>query len=323
MMNLLALVVGLLVAVPAVAEFQAPATPNPVNDYAHVLTRGGKERIAQAVVTLKEDVGAQVGVLIVESLDGSTIEDASMKVAMNWKLGSKDKDDGVLVFIAVKDRKMRVEVGRGIEGIITDYYAKQITMGMKPGLRAGNYDQAVLAAIDGISNRIKAHSQEITSKSGSTSTTTTTSDSNTGLNFFVGFLILFGLGGVIATYVTIQNKRREEERASRKLSKQPLTPEQRENARLMYKDVAKRAKTDPGFPKEEKKSRDDDDGFVSGVIVGSLLSSDNGHKSSSDDDDGGSFGGGFGSSDSGSSSSGSDFGGGGGDFGGGGSSDSF
>lgn len=321
MMNLASLILGFFIAVPAVAEFQVPATPNPVNDYAKVLTRGGKELIAKSLVTLKQDTGAQFGVLIVDSLDGSSIEDASFRTATQWKLGSQDKDDGVLLFIAVKDRKIRLEIGKGLEGILTDYRSKQITAKMRAPLKSGDYDGAILVAVGGISEAIKAHNQEITSKSGSTGTTT--SEDSTGLNIFVGFLVLFGLGGLAATYVTIRNKRREQERESRRLARQPQTPEQREMSRLMYKDVSKRAIKDPGFPKPEKKSRDeDDDSFTTGVVVGSLLSSGNGHKSSSDDDGGSSFGGG--SSDSGGSSfGGSDFGGGGGDFGGGGSSDSF
>lgn len=316
MINLIATIVGLLVSVSAVAEFQVPATPNPVNDYAKVLTRGGKEAIAKSLVTLKQDTGAQFGVLIVDSLDGSSIEDASFRTATQWKLGSQDKDNGVLLFIAVKDRKIRLEIGKGLEGILTDYRSKQITAKMRTSLRSGDYDGAILVAVGGVSEAIRAHNQEVTSKSGSTGTTT---EDSTGLNLFVGFLVLFGLGGLVATYISIVNKRREQERESRRLARQPQTPEQRELARAMYKDVSKRAVKDPGFPKKERKSRDDDDdGFTTGVVVGSLLSSGNGH---SDDDDGGSFGGG--SSDSGSSFGGSDFGGGGGDFGGGGSSDSF
>lgn len=315
MMNFLALIVGLLVTVPAVAEFQVPATPNPVNDYAHVLTTGGKERIAHALVTLKKDTGAQFGVVIVESLDGSTIEDASFRTATQWKLGSQDKDDGVLLFIAVKDRKFRIEVGKGLEGIMTDYHSKQVTISMKSSLRAGDYDGAVLAAVGTVSQTIKAHNQEITSKSGATTTETESSDNSV---FFI-LLALFGLGGIISTFVVISRKREEDAlREARRISRQPLTPEQSKMARLMHEDVAKRAKKDPGFPKEEKKSRssdDDDDGFVSGVVVGSLLSNGGG-SSGSDDSGGGSFGGG-------SSDSGSDWGGGGGDFGGGGSSDSF
>lgn len=313
MINLIAAI--LLFASPAVAEFKVPATPNPVNDYAKVLTSSGKERIARAVVALKADVGAQVGVLIVDSLDGTSVEEASMKVATKWKLGSKAKDDGVLLFIAVKDRKIRLEVGRGLEGILTDYHSKEITAGMKTALRAGNYDEAVLVAISGISARIKAHSQEITSKPGVTNPTTKSKDSG----IFGLLMALFGLlaAGGIALYYTEKQRKEQEvlDREARRISRERSTPEQAAVAAMMYRDIKKRADKEP-LPKKEKEksSSGDDDGFVSGVIVGSILSGG-----------GGSSGGGYsgGGDSGGSSSSGSDFGGGGGDFGGGGSSDSF
>jgi uncharacterized protein len=320
----------LLFSLPALAEFKVPLTPNPVNDYANVLTRGGKEKIAESLVTLKEDVGAQVGVLIVDSLNGSTIEDASLRVATTWKLGSQDKDDGVLVFIVVKDRKMRVEVGRGLEGIITDYYSKQITTGMKPFLKTGDYDGAVLSATEGILNRITEYRTEITSKSGNTNTTTATAtEDSSGLPFglILALLGLVGAGGAAIYVSNQQHKEREAAaREARRISKLPPTPEQSAMAKLMYKDVSKRAIKDPAIPKEETK--DEDDGFVAGVVTGALLGSSSRKSSSyssSDDDDsgGGGFGGGSSDSDSGGGSSGSDFGGGGGDFGGGGSSDSF
>lgn len=303
----------LLLSIPAFGDFKVPATPNPVNDYAHVLTRGGKERIAKAVVLLKQETGAQVGVLIVDSLDGSTIEDASMAVATNWKLGSKDKDDGVLLFLAVKDHKFRIEVGRGLEGIVTDYHSKQITMSMKPYLKSGNFDQAFLVGVTGILDRIKAHSQEITSKSDSTSTS-----SETDSTPYVVLFFFLTLSGFFAAIIYFKNKKEESRLQAIRISKGNPTYEQSKVAKLMYNDVSKRAVKDPGFPKTEKKSRssDSDDGFVSGVVVGSLISS---NKSSSDDS-----GWGSGSSDSGGSSfGGSDFGGGGGDFGGGGGSDSY
>jgi uncharacterized protein len=326
----------LLFALPAMAEFQVPLTPNPVNDYANVLTPGGKEKIAEALVGLKTDVGAQVGVLIVDSLDGSTIESASLAVATNWKLGSEDKDDGVLVFIAVKDRKMRVEVGSGLEGIITDYYSKQITTGMKPFLKAGDYDGAVLSATTGILNRITEYRTEITSKSGNTDTTDTTAtttttgtetDTGSGLGLLLALLAFIGVGGVIV-YVNKQNQKARDEaaREARRIAKLPPTPEQSKMAKLMYADVQKHAKKNPAFPKEEK-DEDDGPGFGTGLVVGALLGSSS-KSSSSDDEESSSSGGGFGSfgggSDSGGGSfGGSDFGGGGGGFSGGGSSDSF
>lgn len=283
----------LLFALPAMAEFQVPALKNPVNDYANVLTRAGKERVATDIINLKKETGAQAGVLIVNTLDGSSIEEASMAAARAWKLGSTDRDDGVLLVIAVKDHKMRLEVGYGLESIVTDAHARQITGSMKSFLRSGNYDGAVSAAITGVGARIKAHSQEITSKGNSPAPTEGESS-----NFGLILLSLLGLGGVAGFFIYRANRKSEEE------------------ARLArHRDsieYVKRA-TVPPVKKTETKSRrnDDDDSFTRGAIVGSILSSSSDYSSSSSS-----------SSDSSSSSS-SDWGGGGGDFGGGGSSDSW
>lgn len=284
----------LLFAMPAMAEFKVPALPNPVNDYANVLTRAGKEKIATDIVNLKKTTGAQAGVLIVNSLDGSSVEEATMAAARQWKLGSKDRDDGVLLLIAVKDRKIRLEVGYGLESIVTDYHAKQITASMKGALRSGNYDSAVSTAITGVGARIKAHADEITSKNNSPSTPTPTSDGGTSWGLIL--LSLLGLGGVGAYLVVRANRKsEEEERAAR----------HRDSI-----EYVKRATTPPvRKPAAEEKSSRRSDTYIAPVIVSSYSSSDSGSS--------------YSSSDSGSSSSSSDWGGGGGDFGGGGSSDSF
>src|SRR6185295_3742767 len=99
-----------LLATQSFADFTVPVLNRPVNDFAGVLTAGGKEQIAKTVVELKKATGAQVGVLIVDTLDGTSIEEASLKVVESWKLGSKAKADGVLLLVAVKDRKIRIEV---------------------------------------------------------------------------------------------------------------------------------------------------------------------------------------------------------------------
>ena len=290
------LIAILLFAVSAMAEFKVPALPNPVNDYANVLTRAGKERIATDIVNLKKATGAQAGVLIVNSLDGSSVEEATMAAARQWKLGSKDRDDGVLLLIAVKDRKIRLEVGYGLESIITDYHAKQITASMKSALKSGNYDSAVSTAITGVNARIRAHADEISSKSNSPTAAAPTSESGSKLGLIL--LSLLGLGGIGAFFVVRANRKNEEE--------------EREARHRDSIEYVKRA-TQPPVRKpaaEEKSSRRSDDSSIvtAAIISSSYSSSDSGSSYSSSDS---------------SSSSSSDWGGGGGDFGGGGSSDSF
>lgn len=288
----------LLFAMPVFAsDFVVPELNNPVNDYAGVLTSSGKERIAEEIVKLKQETGAQAGVLIIDTLDGNSIEEVSMQAARKWRLGSKERDDGILLLVAVKDHKMRIEVGQGLEGIVTDLHSRHITENMKTFLRSKDFDGAVLQGISGISERIKAHADEITTK-----TLPPEEDSN-GFLYGVLFVIISGL--LAGVYFQNRNRKREE---ARRFARQPLTPDQAKLARLMNQDLKTQMKKNPIV-----REKDNDDSFTTGLVVGSMLNS---HSSSNDSYSSS-------SSDSGSSSSSSDWGGGGGDFSGGGSSDSW
>lgn len=97
----------------------------------------------------------QIAILIVQSLEGEVIEEYSLKVAEKWKLGTKSKDNGVLLLIAIDDHKMRIEVGHGLEGVLTDAQSNRIIRNeMAPNFRRGNYDEGVLAAITAMEKAI-------------------------------------------------------------------------------------------------------------------------------------------------------------------------
>lgn len=297
----------LLFALPAMADFAVPELKNPVNDYANVLTVEGKERIATEIVKLKKTTGAQAGVLIVNTLDGESIEEASMKVARQWKLGTTDQDNGVVLLVAIQDRKMRLEVGQGLEGTLTDARSRQITNSMKSYLKSKDYDGAILTAITGVSTTIKAGAEVTTP-----ATTESSGGSGAGL-FFLVFAGLIGGGLALSAYRRSQDeKERKAREEAYRLSRKDPTPEQIALARQMHTQIKKEAKKNPSRNVGSKKS--DDDGFVAGAIVGAAVSSSS--RSSSDDSYKSSY-------TPSSSDSGSSWGGGGGDFSGGGSSDSW
>lgn len=297
-----------LLSVQAFGAFTVPALPNPVNDYSNVLTVAGKEEIARAIVELKKQTGAQAGVLIVDTLDGDSVEEASMKVARAWKLGSAKNDDGILLLVAVKDRKLRIEVGQGLEGVVTDAHSKRILGTMKPYLKVGNYDQGVLTGIGMIALKITAGKDEIQK-----GTVTATTDDNTGL--FIFLAIIAGLG-VIATIFHLKRTKEESEQNPHSRLYKGSTEDYRAtrednalNTALLAAAIASDVGTRAEVPRSSRRDgeeeetrrrrRNDDD--------------DSSRRSSYSDD----------SSSSSSSSSSSDWGGGGGDFSGGGSSDSF
>lgn len=129
-----------------------PRLTAPVNDYAQVLSRSTTEKLNAILQRQWQAGGSQLTILTIPSLEGIPIEEYSIKVVENWQLGSKSKDNGVLFLLAMKDRKMRIEVGQGLEGSLPDAYARrildnQVTPFMR---RGGSYDQAVIAGVVGI-----------------------------------------------------------------------------------------------------------------------------------------------------------------------------
>ncbi|HOV70313.1 MAG TPA: TPM domain-containing protein, partial [Clostridia bacterium] len=97
-----------------------------VNDYAGVLPDSAETDIAEMAVTLKQKTTAEVIVVTVESLEGKDIESYANELAREWAIGAKDKDNGVVILFALNDRKVRIEVGRGLEGALNDAKAGRI-----------------------------------------------------------------------------------------------------------------------------------------------------------------------------------------------------
>lgn len=128
----------------AVEAFQVPKWSSPIVDKAHLLNIMTKQKLESAMIAINRDTGVQMAVLILPELYGSTIEQLSIKVVDEWKPGKKETDKGVLLLIALKERKMRIEVGQGLEGSLTDAYAKRIIdESMAPLFRANNPSGAI------------------------------------------------------------------------------------------------------------------------------------------------------------------------------------
>jgi uncharacterized protein len=112
---------------------------------------GGRERIERKLEQFEKETTTQIAVLTVPSLEGESLEDFSMRVAKTWKLGQKGKDNGVLLLIARDDRKMRLEVGYGLEGTLTDALCRRILDGaIRPRLRGGDYGGGVESGADAV-----------------------------------------------------------------------------------------------------------------------------------------------------------------------------
>jgi uncharacterized protein len=125
-----------------------PVIDSPVVDEAKVLTDAGKAAIADKLREHKAKTGVQLAVVTIDTTDEESIESWSLRAATAWGGGAKRIDDGALFVLAVKDRKMRIELGYGLEGNVSDGEAEQILARARGGLRAGDYDGAVLGVVD-------------------------------------------------------------------------------------------------------------------------------------------------------------------------------
>jgi uncharacterized protein len=125
-----------------------------VNDFAHVLDPAGKQRLEAYCANLERATGAQMAIVLVDTLDGDPVEDVANKLYREWGIGKKGKDEGILILLSVKDHKDRAEVGYGLEPVIPDGYAGGVLRSLRPILRQGNYSGALLAAAQEYGQRI-------------------------------------------------------------------------------------------------------------------------------------------------------------------------
>lgn len=119
-----------------------------VHDEAKILSAETIHKLESQLTAYEDSTSNQIAILTVLSLDGEPIESYSMRVAEEWKLGTKEKDNGVLLLIAVDDHKIRIEVGYGLEGVLTDAISSRIIRNeIAPAFRQNEYDQGVINAI--------------------------------------------------------------------------------------------------------------------------------------------------------------------------------
>jgi len=131
-----------------------------VVDLAGIVDDATENRLNGYLQQLEQKTTAQLVVLTIRSLEGESIEDFSIKIAHDkWKLGQTGKDNGVLLVISVKDRKYRIEVGYGLEGVLPDSLVGSLGRNLLvPFLRKGDYSNGIFAVAVAIANEIAADS---------------------------------------------------------------------------------------------------------------------------------------------------------------------
>lgn len=183
---ILFIILFLAMAFPVYAAYPSPT--GYVNDFAGVLKPATRKALNLKLSNYKKTTTNEVTVVIIKSLGDQALEDYSIGLADQWKPGVKGKDNGVIFLIAIQDRKMRIEVGRGLEGNLTDVQSQHILDDIvKPQFRDGNYDQGVT---DGVNSIIST----LNTPQASTSASSNASD-NSGVLSILFILLIIGVIG--------------------------------------------------------------------------------------------------------------------------------
>ena len=120
-----------------------------VSDWAGVFSPEQKSALESRLAALRQTNGAQLAVVALKSLQGGEIDDFAEKLFAQWGIGEKGKDNGVLLLAAIEDRKMRIEVGYGLEGVLNDAKCGRIQDEyVVPRFKEGNYAQGLLDGAD-------------------------------------------------------------------------------------------------------------------------------------------------------------------------------
>ncbi len=155
MRSFLITLVALLVAGLAFADVPVPPLKARVTDITVTLSAQQRSDIEQKLAAFEARKGAQIGVLVLPTTKPETIEQYAVRVQETWKLGRKGVDDGVLMIVAKDDRRLRIEVGYGLEGVLPDAIAKRIIEDdITPQFRGGNFYAGINAGVDRIMNVI-------------------------------------------------------------------------------------------------------------------------------------------------------------------------
>ena len=154
--RLVLLVLAVAWMAPVAPALEVPFLASRVNDLAELLGPSTEDRLEDQLEDLENATGAQVAILTLTSLEDEPVEDFAIRVVEEWKLGRKDVDDGVLLLISRDDRRVRIEVGYGLEPTLTDAVSKRIISNLVvPRFREGDFEGGVTAAIDAIDGTVR------------------------------------------------------------------------------------------------------------------------------------------------------------------------
>jgi uncharacterized protein len=133
-------------------EALPPAPTGYFNDYAGVISQGKQHELNERLAKFDKDTTNQVVVAIFPKMDSAlSLDEYTLRVANSWGVGQRGKNNGVTLFVFVSDHKMRIQVGYGLTGVLTDDLSKKILdQDLKPRFEKGDFDGGLTAGVDSI-----------------------------------------------------------------------------------------------------------------------------------------------------------------------------
>lgn len=198
----------------ASSNYPTPSNLKYINDYTNIINNDYKKKIISIGKGLEDKTGAQAVIVVIDSTNNIPIEDYSNKLFRACGIGKNDKDNGLLILLAINDRKYRVEVGRGLEGAIPDALSNRVMESLaKPSFSQGNYGEGLLNSYSKLCDYIAEEYGVTLDKSLNIelpSQTQSNTSNNKNLSFIgIGFLILifldliFNRGRIMSTLLQL------------------------------------------------------------------------------------------------------------------------
>jgi len=141
----------LILIVPHAAGAALPQPTGFVNDFAGVIQPDTRAKLESLLTAVEQKTGVEIAVVTVTSLEERPVEDYAVDLYKTWGIGKKDKDEGVLILVAPNDKRIRIEVGYGLEGALNDAQAGRIIRDtMIPFFKEGNLSRGIVAGTQAV-----------------------------------------------------------------------------------------------------------------------------------------------------------------------------
>jgi uncharacterized protein len=167
MMNWLrvSVLLGLFASAGLAVDWKALKPQGYVSDFARVIDPVSKSQLEAYCGTVERSTGVQMALVTLPSLEGEPIDDVANTIYRAWGVGQKGKNEGILLLLAIGDRRNRMEVGYGLEPILPDGFVGSVLREMRPALRQQKYGEALMAAAETIGNTVaKAKNVSLTAQ---------------------------------------------------------------------------------------------------------------------------------------------------------------